>query len=121
MPFFVYILQSEVDGSYYVGSTQDLTERLERHNQGRSKYTKSKRPWKLVYREELPDRSNAVRRERQIKNHKNKTYIESLVKTSRLQSGKVASSPPLAGSKDELRRHSHNKINVLSYKAQPLF
>ncbi|MBW2204516.1 MAG: GIY-YIG nuclease family protein [Deltaproteobacteria bacterium] len=57
MPYFVYILRSTVDGSYYVGSTQDLNERLDRHNQGRSKYTKSKRPWQLIYHEEYPDRS----------------------------------------------------------------
>ena len=49
MPYFVYILQSEKDGIYYVGSTQDLDARIERHNQGRSNYTKAKCPWELVY------------------------------------------------------------------------
>ena len=33
--FYVYILESCVDGTYYIGSTQDLHARLERHNQGR--------------------------------------------------------------------------------------
>ena len=42
MPYYVYILQSEKDGTYYIGSTQDLDERLKRHNEGRSKYTKTK-------------------------------------------------------------------------------
>lgn len=32
MVYYVYILQSEKDGSYYIGSTQDVTERLHRHN-----------------------------------------------------------------------------------------
>ncbi|MCF8119871.1 MAG: GIY-YIG nuclease family protein [Deltaproteobacteria bacterium] len=45
--YYVYILQSEKDSTYYVGSTQDLESRLERHNQGRSKYTKGKGPWKI--------------------------------------------------------------------------
>ncbi len=60
MPYHVYILQSTVDGSYYIGTTQNLSERVERHNQGRSKYTKSKGPWQVVYHEEYPDRSSAI-------------------------------------------------------------
>lgn len=83
MPHFVYILRSQKDGSYYAGSAQDLVDRLKRHNQGRSKYTKFKRPWELVYSEECPDRSAAMKRERQIKNRKSRFYIESLVRTSR--------------------------------------
>jgi putative endonuclease len=83
MSFYVYILQSELDGSYYIGSTQDLQSRLERHNQGRVKYTRPRRLWRLVYSEEHPDRSSAVKRENEIKAKKRKTFIESLVRTSR--------------------------------------
>jgi len=79
MSYFVYILQSQKDGTYYVGSTQDPHKRLERHNQGRSKYTKPKRPWEIIYFEEYPNRSSAVRRENQIKRRKDKDYIEELV------------------------------------------
>ena len=68
MPFYVYIIQSEPDGSYYIGSTRDLDERLNRHNQGRSKYTKTKKPWRLKYFEEYPNRSKAVKREKAMKN-----------------------------------------------------
>ena len=84
MGYHVYILQSTVDGSYYVGSTQDLNERLDRHNQGRSKYTKSKRPWQLVYDEEYPDRSSATNREYEIKGKKRKAFIDQLIRTSRM-------------------------------------
>jgi len=83
MSYFVYILQSELDSSYYVGSTQDIDARLGRHNQGRSKYTKPKRPWCLVYQEIHPDRSSAVKREQQIKNRRSRKYIENLVRASR--------------------------------------
>ncbi|MCF8143197.1 MAG: GIY-YIG nuclease family protein [Deltaproteobacteria bacterium] len=83
MPYYVYILQSEKDGSYYVGSTQDLNSRLDRHNQGRSNYTKAKRPWQLVCSEEFPDRSSAMKRENQIKRRKDKIFIKSLVRPSR--------------------------------------
>ena len=83
MPYSVYILQSLKDGSYYVGSTQDLEARLQRHNQGRSKYTKIKMPWELVYQEHYPDRSTASCRELEIKNLKSRSAIDRLVRTSR--------------------------------------
>ena len=83
MSYFVYILQSLKDGSYYVGSTQNLDERVKRHNQGRSTYTKSRRPWNLVFSEEHPNKSSALKRENQIKRRKKKDYIESLVQRSR--------------------------------------
>ncbi|MBN1906536.1 MAG: GIY-YIG nuclease family protein [Deltaproteobacteria bacterium] len=72
MPYYVYILQSELDGTYYVGSTRNIEDRLERHNQGRSLYTKTKRPWKLVYSEEYSDRASACNREKYIKIRKSK-------------------------------------------------
>ena len=83
MVYFVYILQSLKDGSYYVGSTQNLDERINRHNGGRSKYTKAKKPWELVFREKHPDRSSAMKREAKIKRRKSSQFIESLVRTSR--------------------------------------
>ena len=83
MSYCVYILKSKKDGSYYIGHTQDLDSRLERHNQGRVKYTKSKRPWELAYLEKYPDRSSAMAREEQIKKRKSKEFIDSLLRTSR--------------------------------------
>ncbi len=82
MPYFVYILKSAKDGSYYVGSTQDLSSRLERHNQGRAQYTKSKRPWELIYSEEYEERSYAVKRERLIKKRKSRQFVDSLLERS---------------------------------------
>jgi len=84
MTYFVYIIESLKDGSYYVGSTQNLTERIKRHNQGRSTYTKPKRPWELVFSEEHIDRSKAIIREKEIKSRKSKSYIEALIRASRL-------------------------------------
>jgi len=84
MKYFVYIIESLKDGTYYVGYTQNLTERMERHNQGRSTYTKSKKPWKLVYTEEHIHRSSAIKREKEVKSKKSKEYIEHLVRASRL-------------------------------------
>ena len=78
MAFYVYILKSVKDGSYYIGSTNNLADRIERHNQDRSRYTKDKRPWKLVYHEEFPDRSSALKGEKRIKRQKRKGFIEKL-------------------------------------------
>jgi len=83
MPYFVYILKSLKEENYYVDSTQDLKSRIERHNQGRSKYTKAKRPWELVYWEKPQDRAAAMKQEREIKARKSKDYIESLARKSR--------------------------------------
>jgi putative endonuclease len=83
MAYTVYILKSESRGIYYVGSTANIEARLQRHNQGRSKYTKSGVPWKVVYTEKFCTRSEAVKREQQIKGRKSREYIEGLVRTSR--------------------------------------
>jgi len=85
MSYFVYILQSLSDETYYIGSTKDLEARLKRHNEGCSNYTKPKWPWKLIYYEEYNKRSYATMREKEIKNRKSRRFIESLVRTSRQQ------------------------------------
>ena len=78
----LYIIQSLEDSSYYIGQTDNLDDRLKRHNQGRSKATKNKRPWKLVYTEEFETRSEAMKREYEIKRKKRKSYIEWLIKNN---------------------------------------
>ncbi len=80
--FAVYILQSQKDGRYYIGHTQDLAGRLDQHNRGASKSTRNHRPWELVYYEKYSTRKDAVKRENQIKKQKSRVYIEKL-RTSR--------------------------------------
>lgn len=77
--FFTYILQSEKDGTYYVGSTNNLEQRIRRHNSGGSRYTKSKTPWKIVYKEVYDTLSEAKKREYYIKSLKSKIAIEKLI------------------------------------------
>ena len=81
MPYYFYILQSQSDGSYYLGQTSDLEDRLNRHNEGRSRYTRARRPWRLVYSEEYAARAEAMRREREVKGKRSRTFIESLTRT----------------------------------------
>lgn len=79
MSYYVYILESQKDGTYYVGSTNNLEDRFNRHSQGRVKATKTRGPWKLVYSEEHPDRSSAAKREYEIKAQKRRAFIEALI------------------------------------------
>jgi putative endonuclease len=59
------------DGTLYTGWTTNLRQRVAAHNAGRgSRYTRMHRPVKLVYFEHLPNRSEAMRREAQIKRMK---------------------------------------------------
>lgn len=77
--YFVYIIQSLKDGSYYVGQTKDIERRLEKHNKANSGYTATKKPWKLVYSEEFRTRTEAIKRERFLKAQKSKEFIERLI------------------------------------------
>jgi putative endonuclease len=61
--FYVYILQSLKDLSYYVGQCNDLDKRMSKHFDGMSKYTASKRPLRLRYFETFSTRTDALKRE----------------------------------------------------------
>jgi putative endonuclease len=78
--WFVYILYSAKIDRYYIGTTEDLQWRLERHNNGWGKYTKRGIPWTIVYFEQFKNKSDAFKREREIKNKKSKKYIEDIIK-----------------------------------------
>lgn len=76
----VYILECD-DSTYYTGYTNHLEERLAKHNDGSgAKYTRARKPVRLIYSEEQPDKSSAMKREAEIKNYTRKKK-EKLVKT----------------------------------------
>lgn len=63
----LYILRCG-DGSLYTGITTDIQSRLEAHSSGKgAKYTRGRGPLELVYTEECPDKSTALKREMAIK------------------------------------------------------
>jgi len=67
MSFYVYILRC-ADGSYYIGHTDDLEERLsEQERGGVTVYTRKRRPVVLVFSADFYTREGAIDRERQIK------------------------------------------------------
>ena len=72
---------SLIDGTFYIGQTNDLRNRLKRHNQGYIKSTKHKKPFDLCYFEEYNTRAKAMLREFEIKKKFNKNRREKLVET----------------------------------------
>ncbi len=78
----MYIIYSVSLDQFYIGQTQNLEDRLFRHNNSGSKSTKKAKDWVLKYTESFLTRSEAVQRESQIKKMKSRSYIESLVSSA---------------------------------------
>lgn len=65
--FYVYIIRC-ADGSFYCGYTTDVEKRFEKHKSGKgAKYTRSHLPLEIVYIEEFESKSDALKRECEIK------------------------------------------------------
>ena len=92
MSFYVYILRC-ADGTLYTGYTDDPERRARVHNAGKgAKYTRSRLPVELVYREALEDKSAALRREREIKKLTRAQKL-ALLTAQNLEMGTEAESP----------------------------
>ncbi len=75
--FFIYVLKSLKDNRFYIGQTNNFLSRLRRHNEGRVQSTKYRVPLILVYSENYATRSEAMARERYLKNlNGNSTFKE---------------------------------------------
>jgi putative endonuclease len=74
---YVYVLRSLSDRQFYVGLTNDLSARLQCHNEGRVTSTKLRTPFELVYWEGCLNRSDAAQREKYLKTAWGKRYIKS--------------------------------------------
>ena len=78
--FFTYVLKSERDGHLYVGLTSDLRRRIEEHNKGKVRSTKSRKPLKLVYYEEYEDKTSGRKREMFLKSGQGRLYLKNRLK-----------------------------------------
>jgi len=65
--FYVYIIKSIEDKSIYIGYTDDLRRRMQEHNFGKSKYTKNKYPYEIIYYESYKHKADAKYRENNLK------------------------------------------------------
>lgn len=75
---YVYAISSINSNYIYVGMTNDLEERFKRHNTGREKTTKPYLPFKIIYKESLPNRTDARRRERYWKSGVGKEQLRAI-------------------------------------------
>ena len=67
--YFVYLIKSVKNNSFYIGCTEDIKRRLKEHNQGKTKSIKYKIPYKLIYCEIYPNKTIARKREIELKNN----------------------------------------------------
>jgi len=77
--YYVYFLKSLKNNDLYIGSTNNIENRIRLHNAGRVKSTRFYRPWQLLGSETYPTRSEAIRRERFLKNHQQKEILKNAV------------------------------------------
>ena len=74
--YTVYVLRSERDQKRYIGTTNNIEERLLEHKSGLVKSTKNRRPLKLIYTEEYEDKTESLRREKFFKSGQGREYLK---------------------------------------------
>jgi len=77
--YYVYILQSLKDYGFYIGYTSNLENRIKEHNSGKTQSLKRRTPLQVIYKEELLNRIDAIKREREIKKYKGGTRFHKLI------------------------------------------
>ncbi|MFH0969807.1 MAG: GIY-YIG nuclease family protein [Patescibacteria group bacterium] len=79
MKYFIYIAYNKTFDKFYIGQTNNLARREFEHNNKLSKYTaKYSGDWKILYTENYNSRAEAMRREKFLKNQKNKDFYRKL-------------------------------------------
>ncbi|MHB1688500.1 MAG: GIY-YIG nuclease family protein [Ignavibacteriaceae bacterium] len=75
MFYYVYILQSlTYTEKHYIGFTENLKNRLEKHNEGGSKYTSKYSPWKISTTIAFTEKEKALSFEKYLKSHSGKAF-----------------------------------------------
>ena len=78
--FYVYVLVSEKDNSWYIGYTSDLAKRLIEHNSGKTITTNRKKPWIVLYYEVSSNKEDAIAREKYLKSGMGRRYLKNRLK-----------------------------------------
>ena len=78
--YYIYVLESQKDGNWYTGYTNDLKKRLKEHNDGKNTSTKYRRPLKLIYSEACLNEQDARAREKYLKSGMGKRYLKNRLK-----------------------------------------
>ena len=77
---FVYLIYSEAKNIFYKGYSSDPVSRCKVHNEGESKYTSGKGPWKLVFVAGFEDKKSALEFEKKLKRG-NKDHFQKLIQS----------------------------------------
>jgi putative endonuclease len=80
--FFVYAIYNQKYKKVYIGQTEDIDTRLRAHNtkEFKSSYTaRFDGEWKLIYKESLPSRNEAIRREKQLKSYQGRMFLKQYI------------------------------------------
>jgi len=77
--YYLYILNNPVNDRYYIGSTNNLTRRLQQHISGKTRTTRVLKTYSLVYTEKFKTEFEARQREKKLKSYKSKKYIKWLI------------------------------------------
>ena len=79
--FYLYILNNPETDRFYIGSTNNLKNRLQQHISGKTRTTKVLKTFNLVYFEEYKTSIEARDREKKLKSYKSKKYLKWLIET----------------------------------------
>jgi putative endonuclease len=85
--FTTYVLYSVSYDKIYIGYTSDMVERLKSHNALATKgYTIKFRPWIIVYSEDFELKSDAMKREKELKSSRGRNFIREHIQLAGLKS-----------------------------------
>ena len=84
---YVYILESEKNGKYYIGSTIDYEARLKQHNSGNVTFTRSLRPWNVVFFQKYETVKKAREIEIKLKKFKSRIILNRIIKDKVIKMG----------------------------------
>ena len=73
--YYIYVIRSNIHNTRYVGSTENPVKRLQEHNDGQCRYTKGRKPWKLIYQESYSSRAEAMKREKFLKSGQGRKWL----------------------------------------------
>ena len=84
--YYTYVLYSTELDRYYIGFTgEEILDRVQKHLANHSGFTGKAKDWQLVYKETFKTKTEAMQRERQLKNWKNKQRIKELVERNSIE------------------------------------
>lgn len=77
--YYIYIIQSDKNGTYYIGSSANPTSRLTEHNTGKKQPTKLLRLWNLVFSQQFENANVARKMEKKLKSFKSSKVLQQIL------------------------------------------